>query len=98
MKKLMLAALFAVVGLTAFADEAMQTKIANFLNKGNYIAVQKKAETIYYPKSILTRLECNSNKFTFYYAEKEFEYDDESFNYTKTDISLDANNNLIIKD
>lgn len=98
MKKLIFTTLFALVGLAAFADEAMQTKISDFLNKGNYIAVQKKSETIYYPKSILTRLECNSNKFTFYYAEKEFEYDDESFNYTKTDITLDANNNLIIKD
>lgn len=97
MKKLLFTVLFTILSLSVFADEKMQKAIEDFLNKGNFIAIVKKNDAFYYPKSIIAHLTCDNEKFTFTYIDKEFDYETESFDYNKVIIAIDENSNITIK-
>lgn len=98
MKKLFFTALFAILGFSAFADEKMQRTIKDFLNEGSFIAIEEKSSAVYYLKSIIAKISCDDNKFSFTYVDEEFEYESESFNYNKVLIISDEKSNIIIKE
>lgn len=97
MKKLIVVIFIALNSLVAFADERMQKTIKDFLNGGSFIEIQEKSSSIYYLKSIIAKVSCNDNTFSFTYVDEDFEYESEYFSYNKILVVSDENNNIIIK-
>lgn len=60
-KKIVFAVLVIMTGFISFAETSVKEDIENFLNRGSYIKIEKKDDVLYYPKSIIARLECNGN-------------------------------------
>ena len=96
MKKIFFALTMSLFSGLLFAENFLKDYIAEFLNKGGYIAIEDGSDSTFYPKHILVRLECDNDDLKFTYSDEEYEYETESFSIKKYLIKIDENSNIII--
>ncbi len=97
MKKILIVIVSLFFGNFIFSENYLKEYISEFLNKGNYLLVEDNTDSVFYPKHILARLECDSDDLKMIYIDAEDDYETKSFNIKKYLIRLDDNNNIVIK-
>ena len=99
MKKrvLIVSVLLLILTSIIFAQSKNDDMVQAFLSSGSFIILKEKKENIYYPKHAVACVECTDSKISFIIIDKGYDYCTKSFSNEYNSITLDENNNIIIK-
>ena len=96
-KKLLFLIIIAFFTVSSFSLEKTEVQkiISNFLNDGNYVLVERKIKTVYYPKTSIIQFSIEGNLLKFMWQD---DYEREKIDIKKFSIEIDENKNIIIQE
>ena len=99
-KKLLFLIIIAFFTVSSFSLEKTEVQkiISNFLNDGNYVLVERKIKTVYYPKSSIIQFSIEGNLLKFMWQDNGNDYETEKIDIKKFSIEIDENKNIIIQE
>ncbi len=99
-KKITFLLILIFITLNSFSLEIKEVNkiISSFLNNGNYVSVERKIKTVYYPKSSIIQFSIEGNLLKFMWQDNGNDYETEKIDINKFQIQIDENKNIIIQE
>ena len=99
-KKITFLLILIFINLNSFSLEIKEVNkiISSFLNNGNYVSVELKTKTVYYPKSSIIQFSIEGNLLKFMWQDNGNDYETEKIDINKFQIQIDENKNIIIQE
>ena len=99
-KKITILLILIFITLNSFSLEIKEVNkiISSFLNNGNYVYVERKTKTVYYPKSSIIQFSIEGNLLKFMWQDNGNDYETEKIDINKFQIQIDENKNIIIQE
>ena len=99
-KKLLFLIIIAFFTVSSFSLEKTEVQkiISKFLNDGNYVLVERKIKTVYYPKTSIIQFSIEGNLLKFMWQDNGNDYETEKIDINKFSIEIDENKNIIIQE